>query len=102
MFFVFLSVQGLPLPPLPLAVALLPPRFSLARPHPPPPRRRPVRLARAARGHAHGGWLGPPSSLRSPSPPPPPPMVERKEKRGGKRWQFCNLAPVYFNSYAGI
>jgi hypothetical protein len=33
---------------------------------------------------------------RCPLPSSSPSHVERKEKRAGRRWQFCNLSPVLF------
>jgi hypothetical protein len=72
----FSSVQGLPLPHLLSPGGDTPPSLV------PPPR--------------GGGRTGRPAwPQRSPLPSSPP-MVERKEKRGGRRWKFCNLAHVLF------
>jgi hypothetical protein len=36
----------------------------------------------------------------------PPPLLpfhgQRKDKKGGRIWRFCDLVPVSFNSYEGI
>jgi hypothetical protein len=75
----FLRVLHFPVRAGPASPSSSLPRWRhLPLPHPqcgPLPQRRPVRPARP---------------LRSPLPSSSPPMVENKEKRGGRRWQFCN------------
>jgi hypothetical protein len=72
---------------LPVAAAAMAARAGLPFCAPSPPLT-PVAMA------AQGGL-----PCSAPSSPPPPAMVERKEKRGGIRWQFGNLVHI---SYAGI